>query len=84
MTAIQRIITRNDFWIKCLCGSCGRVKSVKFLNTVIIYIVISVIFLWPITDAFNVDTATALVQRGPSGTHFGFSVSQHKDRSVSW
>lgn len=84
MTAIERIIPRKDIWIKCLCGSCGRVKSVQFLNTVIIYIVISVISLWSITDAFNVDTATALVQRGPSGTHFGFSVSQHKDRGASW
>ncbi len=82
MTAIQRIITKNDYWIKCLCGR--RVKCLKFLNTIIIYIVISVIFLSSFTDAFNVDTATALVQRGPSGTHFGFSVSEHKDRGVSW
>ena len=35
-------------------------------------------------DAFNIDIITALVQRGPAGTHFGFSVSQHRDRQVSW
>lgn len=33
---------------------------------------------------FNFDTLTALVQRGPLYTHFGFSVSLHRDRNVSW
>ena len=37
-----------------------------------------------ITNAFNLDTFTALVQRGPTETYFGFSVALHKDRNVSW
>lgn len=35
-------------------------------------------------NAFNLDTFTALIQRGPTDTYFGFSVALHKDRNVSW
>lgn len=38
----------------------------------------------PSTNSFNLDPLTALVQRGPPNTNFGFSVSLHKDRNVSW
>lgn len=37
-----------------------------------------------IIDTFNLDPLSALVQRGPPNTNFGFSVSLHKDRNVSW
>jgi len=75
---IRNTTKKSDF-------HCGlNVKCSTFLNYIIIYLVISVIYISSFADAFNLDTATALVQRGNSGTHFGFSVSQHKDRGVSW
>ena len=58
------------------------------INTIILFVLIIIINLLSsnliLIDAFNIDIITALVQRGPAGTHFGFSVSQHRDRQVSW
>lgn len=35
-------------------------------------------------NGFNIDTEMPLVHRGPPGTYFGFSVTQHKDGRTSW
>lgn len=35
-------------------------------------------------EAFNVDLASVVVQRGPDGSYFGYSVALHKDRGTSW
>lgn len=50
--------------------------------TLLLLVLVAV--LCRLCSGFNVDTVTSLVQRGPSGTHFGFSVSQLKDRGKSW
>lgn len=34
--------------------------------------------------AFNIDTQLAIVHQGPPGSHFGYTVAQHRDRGVSW
>lgn len=35
-------------------------------------------------EAFNVDVASCIVQRGPTGSYFGYSVALHKDRGTCW
>ena len=52
-----------------------------------IYIIVEafiICFLPRDVCAFNMDLDTALIHRGPPGTYFGFSVSQHKDGRASW
>lgn len=36
------------------------------------------------TNAFNIDTQSALVYPGQKGSYFGYTVAQHRDRGVSW
>lgn len=36
------------------------------------------------TEAFNIDTQSALIYEGPKGSYFGYSVAQHRDREVAW
>lgn len=78
--ANQRTLTLNDYYSGIrLCSLCGHVQFLKTFT----FVLIIVSFVSSLS-AFNVDSVTALIQRGPSGTHFGFSVSQHRDRGVSW
>lgn len=48
------------------------------------YILLTVLAYPPATLAFNVDTQSAIVHQGPSGSYFGYTVAQHRDRGVSW
>lgn len=53
-------------------------------DAIIILILSLVSSFLPVAHGFNMDVDTALIHRGPPGTYFGFSVSQHKDGRASW
>lgn len=36
------------------------------------------------SHAFNIDTQSAIVHSGPSGSYFGYTVAQHRDRNTYW
>lgn len=36
------------------------------------------------TQAFNIDTQSAVVHTGPEDSYFGYSVAEHRDRGVHW
>lgn len=55
-----------------------------FSDAIIMLLLTLVASLFQVTRAFNIDLDTALIHRGPPGTYFGFSVSQHKDGRASW
>ena len=42
------------------------------------------IALLPTTDAFNVDTESAVVYDGAKKSLFGFSVAAHRDHDTGW
>lgn len=37
-----------------------------------------------LSEAFNIDTQSAIIHQGPARSYFGFTVAQHRDRSTSW
>lgn len=59
-------------------------RTHPFSDAIIVLVVSLVATLFQVTRAFNIDLDTALIHRGPPGTYFGFSVSQHKDGRASW
>ena len=56
-------------------------KSAKMSMQIILLLLLITV---PSYKSFNIDTDTSLIHRGPPGTYFGFSVSQHKDGRASW
>ena len=62
----------------------NRINYNEF-NSLMMIIILSILSSSTLLiNAFNLDTFTALIQRGPTDTYFGFSVALHKDRNVSW
>lgn len=71
--------------VACRRCSCWRSRQpsnvVNFRMVVIVFLVMTMLG-WG--DCYNVDTVTAIVHSGESGTMFGFSVAQHVDQSTHW
>ncbi|RWS11316.1 Integrin alpha-PS2-like protein, partial [Dinothrombium tinctorium] len=61
------------------CDFCFCFISKKFIVFTIILLCANAL-----ANGFNIDVDSALIHRGPTGTYYGFSVAQHRDRGDSW
>ncbi|VDI79515.1 Hypothetical predicted protein [Mytilus galloprovincialis] len=67
------------FFSKCSCG------KHSFLDVSVIVLFVCIFgYAIPITSAFNLDLKNAIIQRGETGSMFGFSVAQHLDQNTGW
>ena len=60
--------------------SCGKISN---LSVIVLFVLIFGCTI-PNVRAFNLDLKKAIVQRGETGSMFGYSVAQHLDQNRGW
>lgn len=65
-------------------SSCGSLKGTVYLLSLLFTTLIAISSLPNLSEAFNVDTQSAIVHQGPAGSFFGYTVASHKDRGAYW
>lgn len=75
-----RVKMDNLFHFQCSCGKRNNIKC----SLIVLVIVQFLGFIIPSASAFNLDLKNPIIQRGETGSMFGFSVAQHLEQGEGW